>query len=249
MEAPRAKRGAAQEQMNPGTAEQADRERFFSLVTSHLDPLYDHVRRQIAYLESTGDLVAGAVNVDDVVDTVLLRAFREFSKRAAGREIGSWLIELADGQLGREVRRSKAERRTNVHIEKDIPEVPPVEQVKTLGEEIFEYYQPDQDLKLEDVFPDMDISSPEDFVAAKEELLRCINAALAGMPQEWRRALRLRHTEGLTSEELSEALDKDEAEIEQILEYARGHLRQSLIESGCTFILKKDAAEKGKNDG
>jgi DNA-directed RNA polymerase specialized sigma24 family protein len=152
-------------------------------ASSHLGPLYDHVRHQIAYLESTGDLVAGEVNVEDVVDTVLLRAFREFSKGAAGREVGSWLIELADQQLGREVRRSKAERRTNVHIEKDIPEVPPVEEVKTLGEEIFEYYQPDEDLKLEDIFPDMDVSSPEDFVAAKEELLRCINAALAGMPR------------------------------------------------------------------
>jgi RNA polymerase sigma factor (sigma-70 family) len=249
METPRAKRGAAQEQMNPGTGEQANREHFFSQVSSHLGPLYEHVRHQIAYLESTGDLVAGEVNVEDVVDTVLLRAFREFGKRPEGREIGSWLIELADGQLGREVKRSKAERRTNVHIEKDIPEVPPVEEVKTLGEEIFEYYQPDEDLKLEDVFPEMDVSSPEDFVATKEELLRCINAALAGMPQEWRRALRLRHTEGLRSEELSEALDKDEPEIEQILEYAREHLRQSLIESGCTFILKKDAPEKGKNDG
>jgi RNA polymerase sigma factor (sigma-70 family) len=235
--------------MNPVPAEQANREQFFTLVNSHLDPLYEHVRHQIAYLESIGDLVAGQVSVEDVVDEVLLRAFREFSKRPQEREIGSWLTELANQQLRRQVGRTRAERRTNVPIEKDIPEVPPVEEIKTLGEEIFEYYQPDEDLKLEDVFPDMDVSSPEEFVAAKEELLRCINAALAGMPQEWRRALRLRHTEGLTSEELSEALDKDEAEIEQILEYAREHLRQSLIESGCTFIVKKDPPDKGKNDG
>jgi RNA polymerase sigma factor (sigma-70 family) len=235
--------------MNSRTAEQANREHFFALITSHLGPLYEHVRRQIAYFESTGDLAPGEININDVVDTVLLRAFREFSKGPAGDKIDSWLIELADQQLGREVSRSKAERRSNVHIEKDIPEVPPVEEVKTLGEEIFEYYQPDEDLKLEDVFPDMDVSSPEDFVAAKEELLRCINAALAGMPQEWRRALRLRHSEGLSTEELAEALDKNEPEIEQILEYAREHLRQSLIESGCTFIVKKDPADKGKNDG
>jgi DNA-directed RNA polymerase specialized sigma24 family protein len=61
--------------------------------------------------------------------------------------------------------------------------------------------------------------------------------------------LRLRHTGGLSSEERAEALDKNEPEIEQILEYAREHLRQSLIEAGCTFIIKKDAADKGKNDG
>jgi DNA-directed RNA polymerase specialized sigma24 family protein len=139
--------------MNPGTAEQANREHFFSQVSSHLGLLYEHVRHQIAYLESTGDLVAGEVNVDDVVDTVLLRAFREFSKRPEGREIGSWLMELADGQLGREVRRSKAERRTNVHIEKDIPEVPPVEEVKTLGEEIFGITNPMKTLNSRTCFP------------------------------------------------------------------------------------------------
>ena len=84
----------------------------------------------------------------------------------------------------------------------------------------------------------MDISTPEDFVAAEEELVQCVNAALAAMPKEWRRALHLRHSGGLTLKELGEVLEKDEPEIERILEYARQHLRQSLIESGCTFIVK-----------
>jgi hypothetical protein len=74
--------------------------------------------------------------------------------------------------------------------------------------------------------------------AAKEELLRCVNASLAGMPREWRRALRLRHTKGLTDEELAEVLQKAEPEIERILEYGHQHLRQSLLESGCKFIVK-----------
>jgi hypothetical protein len=42
----------------------------------------------------------------------------------------------------------------------------------------------------------------------------------------------------LTLKELGEVLQKNEPEIERILEYARLHLRQSLIESGCTFIVK-----------
>jgi RNA polymerase sigma factor (sigma-70 family) len=235
--------------MNNVTAEQENREQFFSLVGSHIGPMYDYVRHQMAYLESTGDLVPGEISVDDVVDAVLVRAYYQFVKQPAQREFDNWLIDLAKEQLGREVKRAKAERRTTVHIEQDIPEVPPVEEVKTLGEEILEFYQPDEDLKLEDVFPEMDVSSPEDFVAAKEELVRCINAALNGMPKEWRSALRLRHSEGLTMEELSEVLDKNEPEVEQVLEYAREHLRQSLIESGCTFIAKKDDVKKEKTDG
>ena len=71
------------------------------------------------------------------------------------------------------------------------------------------------------------------------------------MPQEWRRTLRLRHTEGLTYEELAEVFDKAEPEIERILEYARQHLRQSLTESGCTFIVKgsKKQARSARRKG
>ena len=109
-----------------------------------------------------------------------------------------------------------------------------------MGDEILDFYQPDEDLKLEDIFPDVDVSTPEDFVAAKEELLRCVNAALSGMPNEWRRALRLRHAGGLTDEELAEALQKAAPEVERILDYARQHLRQSLNrESGVYFYRQR----------
>jgi len=115
-----------------------------------------------------------------------------------------------------------------------------------LGEEILEFYQPDEDLKLEDIFPDVDISTPERMAAAKEELLRCVNAALARMPRAWRRALRLRHGEGLTGEELAEALEKAEPEIERILEYARQHLRQSLLEAGCTLSSREVRIDRSR---
>jgi len=224
--------------MKTTPSEQHNRERFFSSASQQLDRLYELVRHQLAYFESAGDLMPGELTPEDVVDAVLLRAYHEFVKQPAEREVGGWLVDLAKEQLRREVKRIKSERNRTVHIEEDIPETPPQEEVTTLGEEILEFYQPDEDLKLEDIFPDVDISTPEQMAAAKEELLRCVNAALARMPRAWRRALRLRHGEGLTDEELAEALDKQEPEIERILEYARQHLRESLLESGCTFIVK-----------
>lgn len=75
-------------------------------------------------------------------------------------------------------------------------------------------------------------------MAAKEELLRCVNTALAGMPIQWRRALRLRYAGGLTSAQLTEVLDEDVPGVERVLEYAREHLRQTLVAAGCTFIDK-----------
>jgi RNA polymerase sigma factor (sigma-70 family) len=235
--------------MNAAMSEQSNRESFFFQVNRELKGLYRFVRHQLAYFESVGDLIPGELSPEEVVDEVLLSAYREFVKNPAQREMRAWLLQLARKQLAAAVKRSRAERNLTVHIEEDIPETPPTEEVSTLGDEILDFYQPDEDLKLEDIFPDVDVSTPEDFVAAKEELLRCVNAALAGMPKEWRRAFRLRHAEGLTDEELAEALQKAAPEIERILEYARQHLRQSLIESGCTSIVKGSESRPSKTSG
>lgn len=226
--------------MNALPSEQQNREIFFTAVTRHLNTLYEFVRHQLAYFESSGDLIRGELSAEDVIDAVLVRAYGEFVKTPGERDFGKWLTELANEHLQHEVRRLRAERRRHLPIEKDIPEVPPVEAVKTLGEEVLDFYQPDEDLKLEDIFPEYDVSTPEDFVAAKEELVQCINAALAAMPEESRKAFSLRHRDRLTLEQLGEVLDKNTAEIEDMLEYARRHLRQHLTESGCTFIVKAD---------
>jgi len=237
--------------MNATPSEQQNRETFFAAATRHLNELYEFVRRQLAYFEASGDLAPGEITApEDVIDAVLVRAYREFVKAPGERDIGKWLMELANEHLQREVRRLQTERRRHLPIEKDIPEVPPAEEVKTLGEEILDFYQPDEDLKLEDIFPEYDVSTPEDFVAAEEELVQCVNAALAAMPEEQRKAFNLHHREGLTLEELGEVLDKNTAEIEDLLEYTRRHLRQHLIESGCTFIVKGDIAPRAaKPDG
>jgi len=56
---------------------------------------------------------------------VLLRAYQEFVKGSAEREVGSWLIQLATERLKSEVKRLKSKRNRTVHLEGDIPEVPP----------------------------------------------------------------------------------------------------------------------------
>lgn len=224
--------------MSTAQSEEQKREQLFSLLSPHLNRLEEFVRHQIAYFESVGDLVPGELTPEEVVDAVALRAVRELARGHKEPEIGSWLIQLASAQLHTHINRSSAERDTTVHIEEDIPDTSPEEEIITQGEEILDFYQPDEDLKLEDIFPDQDVSTPEEMAAAKEELLHCVNAALAGMPEQWRRALRLRHAGGLTDAELAEALEESEPEIERILEYAREHLRQHLIEAGCTFIVK-----------
>ena len=96
---------------------------------------------------------------DDVVDAVLLDAHRQFVKHPPDEWLGGWLVRLAREHLDGEVKRFASERqRTPTHIEDDVPETPPAEAVSTLGDEILDFYEPDEDLKLEDVIPDLEMA-------------------------------------------------------------------------------------------
>ena len=103
-----------------------------------------------------------------------------------------------------------------------------------MGEEVLDFYQPDADLKLEDIVPSLAVESPEEDVE-REELRECMREALSTMPRPWRRAVLAYHVEGLTGPELAQAVTRPEPEVERILEYARGYLRESLVEAGCVF--------------
>jgi RNA polymerase sigma factor (sigma-70 family) len=219
----------------PPATGQRQRELFFSLVGRHLAAL-DHVlRHEIAYLESVGTLLPRELRPEEVVDATLVRACREFVERPPEGKIKRWLLALAKQQLAAEVARLKGWRdRTPVRLEHDVPETPPTEQVSRLGEEILDFHEPDEDLKVEDVLPDLEAPSPEEEIA-RQEMRWCVSAALAGMPEEWRRLLLLRHVEGLGGAALARAAGKSPADVRRILGHAIPYLRQRLLESGCRF--------------
>ena len=212
-------------------AEERERELFSTLAESHLKNLYNFVRREIAYYLATGDLPPGEITAEDALDATLLEAYREFVKGPERREIKSWLIGLAVEKIEAEVKRSKAERAGGVHIEEDIPETPPTEEVSTLGDEIMDFYQPDEDQKLEDIIPDMTAPTPEQILESRE-LQRYINRTMATLPRVWRRAFALHYVEGMSVAEIARMTKHTESEVEQRLEYTREYLRQRLREAG-----------------
>src|SRR5215510_11383633 len=211
--------------------EERERELFSTLAESHLKNLYNFVRREIAYYLATGDLPPGEITAEDALDATLLQAYREFVKDPARREIRSWLIGLAVEKVEAEVKRSKAERAGGVHIEEDIPEPPPTEEVSTLGDEIMDFYQPDEDQKLEDIIPDMTAPTPEQILESRE-LQRYINRTMATLPRVWRRAFALHYVEGMSVAEIARMTKHTESEVERRLEYTREYLRQRLREAG-----------------
>ena len=188
------------------TAEAA-RGKFLSLARRNLRALYRFARHELAYRRNAGDVLGDEIAVEDVVDAVMLRAWNEFSAEPKRRRSAGWWVRLATEWLDGETARLGAERETTRHFEEDVPETPPAEEVSTLGEEILYFYQPDEDLKLEDLIPDLETEDPE-VVAESDEVRDQVRAALVEMPAEWRRALLLHLTEDLGPAELADALGR-----------------------------------------
>ncbi|HYZ85361.1 MAG TPA: sigma-70 family RNA polymerase sigma factor [Bryobacteraceae bacterium] len=215
-------------------SEEALRDKFFELVSPYLDRLSEFVRHVIEYAVASGDLVRDELTVEDVVDDVLVRAFRQFRENAAPRNVESWLIQLTADRIESNIKRLKREHERLVAIEEDIPETPPEQQVSNLGDEILEYHQPDEDLKLEDIVPDMETPTPEE-ETAREEVRDCVRRVLNTLPEKWRKVLLLYHVEGLRGEPLAKSVGLTTREVRLIQGSAAKYLRHRLRESGCVF--------------
>lgn len=129
---------------------QRSRELFHASIARHLPRLYHFVRHQLAYEEAVGNLLPGELEADDVVDAVVERAHRELVKESlSARKLARRLVGIAREQIRSDVKRSQKWRaRTPIRTEDDVPETPPAEAVSTLGDEILDFYEPDEDSTL-----------------------------------------------------------------------------------------------------
>jgi RNA polymerase sigma factor (sigma-70 family) len=207
---------------------------FHSAVDPHVATLSHFARHLVRRAESNGDLLPGELDAEDLVSDVLLRAYEEWGKERPAPPVRGWLMRLALRQLQHEIERSRGERRGTLSVEKSAPETPPSEEVTRLGEEILDFYQPDEALRIEDVLPDIRTPSPEEELETAE-LRRCVREALNQLPKDQRRALILRYVLGFGERDLSKSMRKPQAEVDGMIEDARTRLRETLTKRGCAF--------------
>jgi RNA polymerase sigma factor (sigma-70 family) len=227
--------------------EQREREELFAQLSRYMSGLYRYAHHLLRYYQTLGDLPPGQIDVDDVVDTAVLGAYRELGK---GHDLGKAgtegdlrrrLMRIARCYVQNEVGRLIARRELTISTEEPVPQTAPEEEVFQAGEEIFDFFEPEEQLKVEDVVPDFDVPTPEQAIETVE-WQRCVDSALASMPAEWRRALMLRFRRGLEGAALAQALGKPESEASLIVERARAYLREKLLEAGCSFTPDGDGA-------
>ena len=203
-----------------------------------LEDIERFVRREVEWLELNGELVRGEVDPRDVVDAAFVRAFARVGDQPTKQQ----LLQDASAALRRELARARESRKL-LHIEEDVPEISPQEAVSTLGSEILDFYQPDDDLILCDLLAGL-TRTPEDNEAGSE-LAEALHRAIVAMPASWRQALRLSQLEDLDPLAIAEALEIEKDAVPEILDRARAFLRARLTEAG---VVPENSRAAGRSE-
>ncbi len=192
----------------------------------------------LAYLRAVGDLPRDYPTLRDVVDEAIVRAKVEWQSVPGEKEAYTGLLKHLFAVLDNEVASS---RQFGEFVSLDAPVEPDAQDVAEamVEEEIFEFYQHDDTLKLADIFagsqhPDVaTIAEQEELIDRSSEFAFAFDL-LKDMPRLWRRIFLLIRVDGLNASSVSEILlipSKEDA-VRRWLMQAEAFIAAHLEEAG-----------------
>jgi RNA polymerase sigma-70 factor (ECF subfamily) len=145
-----------------------DRAAFQATVAPHLEELLGAARRELSYRVALGNFGADDLTPEELVGEALLRAWQDRYRRPSSLGVKVWLLALLF-RVARDLARREAGLR-RIPTESLEALVPP-EPIYDDDEEFWEWYQPDEVTRWEDVV-DAPAMTPEEMAAADEQLTR-----------------------------------------------------------------------------
>lgn len=195
-------------------------------------------RRELAYLRAVGDLPRDYPTLRDVVDEAIVQAEVEWQSVPEEKAAYFGLLKHLFAVLDHEVANS---RQFGEFVSLDAPVEADAQDVAEamVEEEVFEFYQPDDTLKLADMFagsqhPDAaTIAEQEELVDRSSEFAFAFDL-LKDMPRLWRRIFLLIRVDGLDASSVSEILliPSKEDTVQRWLMQAEAFIAAHLEEAG-----------------
>ena len=149
-----------------------DRAAFHAIVTPHLKELFEAARRELHYRVAIGDLGPDDLTPEELAGEVLIRAWQDRHRRPPGLGTRTWLLALLF-RVVEDIARREARFRNLARVSLEAPV--PAEPVYDDDESFWEWYQPDEMTRWEDVVPDRSSKSPEQAAAAAEAFPRSVD--------------------------------------------------------------------------
>lgn len=208
----------------------AERTDYIRGIKQYAGRLQRVIQRELSYLRAEGSLSPDYPEVQDVLDEVLVRAQRNLPDRPPGMDDWHWLLNRMVQVLAEEVRSYQSTAGALV-LERGLRSIPDDVSEDMVQEEIWEFYQPDAALRLEDVLPDEQTDDPETIVERRQRA-HLMFRLLSYLPVDWRRAVELVQIEGLDLDEAAALLEASPADVQSWLEMADFYLRAKLADAG-----------------
>jgi RNA polymerase sigma factor (sigma-70 family) len=194
--------------------------------------LAQHVQREMAYFLATGELIPDVIQVESVVDEAVIRALSECEQRPPDLPFDQWLATIASDVLDRRVRQlqtlEEAATSEESRMEQRLSRVPPAQKGAAVEDEMYDWYQPDENMHMEDIVADPHTPSPEEIIANRQ-LQQDLDQMIALLPKRWRDVFVLHCIEDFTLEQVSLVTGQVLDEVQQDLRSAREFLRERLM--------------------
>ena len=191
-------------------------------VNANLSRLQRFVERELRYRESVDQLAAEALTPWEIINEAVANALGDGLEKPERLSLEPWLYRLSmraiddlasrAGEAPGDVPLQRSQRAPNVRAS-DEPQM--------------QYHQPDEQLIAQDIIPDRGTATPED-IAASDEMITLVEAALLSAPRENREAFILNAIEGFTVQEIAAITDRNPEQVRASVNAARDHLRKAL---------------------
>ena len=194
---------------------EGDKEAFDRLVESEMANLLQAAKHEIAYYESVGDYPPDFMTPEELVAEAMIRAWDNREKKPEGMEPRAWLYAMlfraADviAEQQREIRKHEA-----LSLEQEVPDAPLVfDPVYDDDEEFYEWYQPDEARKWEDVIGAIDLEP--------DLLIEAVESAPQRLEVKERRAAMLYCRFGFNLEQTCRILEEKPEKVAGFIEKAK----------------------------
>ncbi len=191
-------------------------ESFATLLEEIFPKLYRFTVRELQNKIYQKKIKTKEITVRDILDEAIVRVSRDlkssFNRYEVRRKLYRTVIEVIN----------------QLTAEKTIRTLPleKVVRYEDVDEEFFEFFQPDDIVKVEDLLP-AEANSEE-----REALQLTIDHILSQLPDEWRQAFRLIELDGFSLEEVAMIQNRSVQEVKDEVEAARQKIQQELQKAG-----------------
>lgn len=160
----------------------------------------DFARKELEYHESLNDLQDNAVEPADMVDEAIARLLEEKRGKALthGKRLQAMILEVVHDTVNKLEERERRE----TSIEGNAKDPAEEAGFRTLGEHVLDFWQPDQDLTVQEYIADPDVPTPQEILDMKDRQ-DSIYKALNALPRAWRENFVLMAVSGWTPEDVA----------------------------------------------